>query len=529
MARMLIGTKVREQRKASGFTQAALAERVGISASYLNLIEGNRRNIAGALLKRIADALALPVERLDGAAERRLADELRELSSLPLLAPLGLGHDGAEELAARQPDWARAVVNLHRAFVDRGEAVNALSDRLHLDPMLRDSVHTLITHVAAIRSAAEILESDDRLELADRQRFVSIVAGDSRRLSSVSQTLASFFTRAQAHTRSLSPAEEVDDFVAAHDNHFPTLEAVAESLRREARLQPGQEGARLAAWLSKTHDVRVVLEDAPGSGKHAAGFDPEARTVTLGAFSSGSSRRFLLARTAALLGAQVPIQAIVDQAPELATDTARERACIALAAYVAAAVLMPYEDFRTFATSTRHDIDRLCRRFRCSFEQAAHRLTTLRRPGAEGLRFGFLRANAAGHVSKRFALPNLTLPRHGAACPLWPVHGAFQTPGSDLRAMVEFPGGERFLMMARAIDKDTPRGPLPRRLLSVMLVCDALHADALASADGLDCSSHAPHLPVGHGCRICPRADCAWRQEAPIVDAGHKVAARDVH
>src|SRR5690606_32297479 len=54
MPRTLVGPKIRDRRKALGLTQAGLAHSIGISASYLNLIESSRRPIAGALLKRVA-------------------------------------------------------------------------------------------------------------------------------------------------------------------------------------------------------------------------------------------------------------------------------------------------------------------------------------------------------------------------------------------------------------------------------------------------------------------------------------------
>ena len=42
----LTGTRLRERRQALGLRQADLAAQMGISASYLNLIEHNRRRIA---------------------------------------------------------------------------------------------------------------------------------------------------------------------------------------------------------------------------------------------------------------------------------------------------------------------------------------------------------------------------------------------------------------------------------------------------------------------------------------------------
>ncbi|MGA8007249.1 MAG: helix-turn-helix transcriptional regulator, partial [Burkholderiales bacterium] len=84
----LIGPKIRDRRRALAITQAGLAGTLGISASYLNLIEAGKRNIGGGLLKRIADALGLAVDELDGKAERRLLGDLAELAAEPLLAAL---------------------------------------------------------------------------------------------------------------------------------------------------------------------------------------------------------------------------------------------------------------------------------------------------------------------------------------------------------------------------------------------------------------------------------------------------------
>lgn len=145
---------------------------------------------------------------------------------------------------------------------------------------------------------------------------------------------------------------------------------------------------------------------------------------------------------------------------------------------------------------------------------------TLRRPGAEGVRFGFMRADAAGHVTKRFPLPRLPLPRYGNACPLWAVYAAFQNPGATLRQLAQFPGGDRYLFVARAVEKERPAFRMPRHFMSIMLACDAVQAGELVYGDGLDLSPAAPTTPVGQSCRVCVRRDCAYREEDPIIDAG---------
>src|SRR3546814_17716714 len=104
---------------------------------------------------------------------------------------------------------------------------------------------------------------------------------------------------------------------------------------------------------------------------------------------------------------------------------------------------MPYQRFLEDAVRTRYDVDLLRLLYAASVEQACHRLVTLRRPGAEGIRFAFIRSDPAGFVTKRLPLPNLPLPRYGGACPLWAVYRAFQTPEAGVRQLAEFPSSAR--------------------------------------------------------------------------------------
>jgi predicted transcriptional regulator/transcriptional regulator with XRE-family HTH domain len=518
----LIGAKIRDRRSALGVTQASLAARVGISASYLNLIESSKRNIGGSLMKRIAGELGLAIDDLDGASERRLLDDLAELTAEPLLANLHLDRAASGALAAQHGAWSRALIRLHRAWLDSNRAVGALSDRLNQDPFLGDAVHSMLTNVAAIRSSSEILETVPDLAPEEHARFVSIIAAETSRLSDVAQALAAFFDKAHTDTRSITPVEEVDDFLAERNDYFPLLEEVAEAFRRAAGIEGDCRESAIVDYLRRAHGITVVerTSDRAADAREPVAFDAGTGTVEIADSATRATRRFELAR---LAGERFDLDRAIDGAVAasslLSSDAARRRARRALSSYLAAAVLMPYEAFHSAAASSRYDIDRLMRRFDASFEQVCHRLLTLKRPGAEGVPFALMRVDAAGHVTKRFTLPDLLLPRHGNACPLWAVYHAMQTPGAIVRQLVEFPGGNRFLFMARAVEKPRPAFALPRRLMSIMLACDALHADRMVYGDGLDLSSSAPAIPVGANCRLCVRRACAYREEDPIIDA----------
>lgn len=492
MYQNLAGLKIRALRRKSGLTQGELARRAGISPSYLNLIELNKRAIGGALVDRIAAGLAVDRAELDGEAERRVVADLDEIAADPEIASPA-GHPGsAAELVGRNPGWASLVLRLHRAWLDKSEAVLALADRLNRDPFLGESVHRMLTNAASIRSAAEILEDDDGLAPADRRRFLSIVASDTQKLSDAAKSLLDFFDSAHMRVRSATPAEHVDAFILATDNYFPALEELAARFL-VSRLS-GETPEAAAERLLRAQD-RQRAEP------------PFAETT--------EARRFGLLREALRDEARAASGQLIETHPALISEQSRELAAAALAAYAAAAVLMPYEAFLEAARLHRYDLDALSRLFGVSYEQAAHRLATLRRPGAEGVRFAFMRSDASGYVTKRLPLQHLPLPRYGNACPLWAIHAAFQSPGVTVRRFGELPSGEQFLFFARAVEKQPPAAALPRHLMSVMLVCVAADASNVLYGDGIDRATAM--VPVGTICRLCPRLGCGHRQEAPLI------------
>lgn len=500
MASDLTGYKIRALRKRAGLTQAALAARAGISPSYLNLIELNRRNVAGRLLDRIAAGLGVERARLDGEAERRIVDDLNEIAVDPALTEDRPPPDGAADLVGRHPDWAALVLRLYKAYLDRSQAVMALADRLNRDPFVGESVHRMLTSVTAIRSAAEILQGGEPLSPEEFERFLAIVASDSNRLSTTAKSLVEFFESSQVRVRAATPMEHVDAFVLECRNHFPSLEDAAEAFRRET----GADADPVGPARTLVERSGVPIPDLPAN--------PE-------------SRRFQTIRLAARHFAADAVESIVEGHPALPTESSRRLAVAALHAYVAGAVLMPYESFIEAATELRCDIDALGRRFGTSYEQTAHRLATLRRPGAEGVGFAFMRSDPSGYVTKRLPLPGLPLPRYGTACPLWVIYGAFQTPGVTVRSFGELPSGERFLFFARAVEKSSPSVGMPRHLLSVMLACSADEASRVIYGDGLVRGSAM--VPVGTVCRLCHRPSCAQRQEQPLLPPPDLPATRD--
>ena len=79
-----LGAKVRVLRRSQGMTQAELARRLGISPSYLNLIEHNRRSFTADLLVKLAKILPVNLKTFSSEHDERAMAELIEVFGDPL-------------------------------------------------------------------------------------------------------------------------------------------------------------------------------------------------------------------------------------------------------------------------------------------------------------------------------------------------------------------------------------------------------------------------------------------------------------
>ena len=208
----------------AGIKQSALAREIGISASYLNLIEHNRRRIGGKLLLDIASALGVEVSALTTGAEAALVATLREAGSDTPMAPGEL--DRAEDFAGRFPGWADALAQTHRRLAALEHTIEVLSDRLTHDPQVAASVHEVLSTAASIRSTASILAEDKTLSRDWLDRFHANIDADSRRLAESSKTLVGFLDAETGEAATAgTPQEDVEAFLDAHDHGFAALEA----------------------------------------------------------------------------------------------------------------------------------------------------------------------------------------------------------------------------------------------------------------------------------------------------------------
>src|SRR6056297_2907247 len=261
--RFMIGTRIRERRVLAGIRQTDLAGRVGISPSYLNLIEHNRRRIGGKTLLRLADALGVEPSVLSEGAAATLVSGLREAAgAADDAAP---ERDRAEEFAERFPGWAGLVTELYRRDQEMERTIETLTDRLAHDPFLADSLHEVISAVTAIRSTASILAETESIGPEWTARFHRNINEDSARLTEGAQALVSYLEGApDRDAEPGSPQEEMHAVLAECGFHVPTLEratAVPGDVTRLVQAEAARGLSVPAQSLLQTAFARY-LEDA---------------------------------------------------------------------------------------------------------------------------------------------------------------------------------------------------------------------------------------------------------------------------
>lgn len=303
------------------------------------------------------------------------------------------------------------------------------------------------------------------------------------------------------------PVAESRRFLAARRNSFPLLDDAGEKLAAQI-----EEAGGLAGWLRTRHGLRVRRLPSDVMAGSMRRLDRHRDAVLIDDALDAASGHFQLALQIAYLEMRQPFDTLLKEG-QFASESGRRLARRALASYGAAAILMPYNAFAKAVEARRYDVEALARQFGTSFEQTAHRLTTLQKPGQERVPFFFIRVDPAGNVSKRLDGAGFPFARHGGSCPLWSVHRAFETPREVVTQWLELPDGERFFSIARSVTAGGGGWDAPRVERAIALCCAAEHAHRLIYTQG---ATQPQPTPIGVTCRLCHRSQCMARSAPPI-------------
>lgn len=438
-----MGPRLRRIRREMGLTQAAMAEDLGVSSSYIALMERNQRPMTAEMLLNLAKVYQLDVATLASDRSDEFSARLSGVARDPLFADLELSPMDVEDVSRSYPAMAEAVLRLYTAY------------------------------------------HDGQLALADKAGI-----GSDKNAAP-------------------DPVVEARRFLSARRNSFPLLDDQAERIATEIG---GADG--FVSYFKEKHKLRVRRLPPDVMMGAVRRLDRHRNEIALDDTLDGASRAFQLALQIAYLDMRETIDAALADGG-FTSENSERLARRALANYAAGALMMPYRSFVKAAESRKYDLEALSRQFGASFEQVAHRLTTLQKPGQEGVPFFFIRVDAAGNVSKRLDGAGFPFARHGGSCPLWSLHHAFRRPREIITEWVELPDGEKFFSIVRTVTAGGGAYGMPRIERAVALGCEAKHAHRLVYAQDRDQAAETP-APIGVACRLCHRIECTARAEPPI-------------
>ncbi len=449
-----LGAKIRSLRKKHQMAQANLAEHIGISPSYLNLMEHDKRPVTAPVLLEVARLFDVDLKSFSDQGTEQTVSELAEVFGDEMFEGHDLNINEVREFAAQSPDVARAVVRMYQSFQETREQMQTIASRLN----------------------------DQDMPGVEPWRL---------------------------------PSEEVNDLIQRNRNYFPTLESAARSLWKKAELEQTNLYPGLVDYLRDAHGIEVRIVEAHPAERAVRRYDPKRKVLMLSELLGSNTLNFQLAHQICLLDHTDMLDQIASDR-HLTTDESRSLARVAMANYFAGAVLMPYDDFLETAREQRYDIDMLGHRFRVSFEQVAHRLTTLRKPGNEGIAFHFMRVDVAGNISKRFSASGIQFARFSGVCPRWNLVTSFMTPGQINTQVSQMPDGQVYFCVARTVNRGERGFHAPPAQHSICLGCQVDEARKMVYSDGVDLENLDTAVPVGVTCKLCDRMDCEQRAFPPM-------------
>ena len=448
-----IGPKIRAFRRQLGIQANILSNQLNISPSYLNLIESGKRKIDGDLVLKVCKELKIELSDLTGKSDLNLENNISELLSDDLFEELDILGPEVKDLVNTNPKIAKALIKLGDNFKQKD--------------------HDIVNRVENI--SGKII--------------------DSRK--------ASF------------PGEVISDFLQENKNFFPKLENFANIIFDKIKQNNRTRYIALCDFLKSEYGIRVK-DVIPEEGKPFSKiFKIKEKELLLSDYLSLETKKLFAAAQVAQEGASAEIDKYLSTF-NFPTNESKKLTRVALLNYCGAAILMPYELFHKECKELKYDLELLQNTFATSFEQVAHRVTCLQDPNLPGIPFHFLRVDVAGNISKRFSLSGIEIPRYGGACPRWNVYSAFSRPGVIQAAVSKMTNGEKYVCIAKTVEKGVGRYGQKKSMLSIGLGCEAKYAKEFVYTENLDLNDKKSELPIGVSCRTCDRLDCSQRAFPPL-------------
>ena len=448
-----IGHKIRTKRRKLGVSQLDLSKKLFISPSYLNLIESGKRKINVDLLLKLSNELGIEISDISKKADTNLYQNLMDLLGDNLFENLDITNFEIKELVNTNPLIAKALIKLGDNYKKKNQDI--------------------VSKVENISG-----------------KFI-----DGRKNS--------------------FPGEVVSDFLQENENYFPKLEEFASNFFNKIQSNNRVGYSSICDYLFNKHGIEVKDVVPDEKKPFTKQFDLEKKKFLVSDYLNLETKKLYSGAQVAQLEASEVIDEYLNSF-SFPSEESKKLSKVALLNYAGAAIIMPYKPFYEECIKQRYDVELLQNTFAVSFEQVAHRITCLQDPKMKGIPFHMLRADVAGNISKRFSLSGIEIPRYGGACPRWNIYKAFTMPGKINAAVSKMSNGDKYVCIARTVEKGIGKHGMEKTLLSIGLGCQVKYAKDFVYADSLNLNDKKTETPIGVNCRTCDRMDCQQRAFPPL-------------
>ncbi|MEM9500948.1 MAG: short-chain fatty acyl-CoA regulator family protein [Pseudomonadota bacterium] len=234
---LLAGPSLRRLRKREGLTQAAMAASLGISPSYLNLIERNQRPLSARVLVQVIERFDFDPRSLREDEAIGGVDGLIRRMSDKRFADLGIDREEVQEFLAAAPQAAAAFARLY----DNAGADIARQE----DPTAeaRQAVERWQNHFADMDHWAEGVSDELRLSRGDISAALRERLRERHQISVrilPAEVMPGMVTRLDLHARQL----QVSEMLPGAARRFQIARQVG-ALERRDEIETLVEGAKL--------------------------------------------------------------------------------------------------------------------------------------------------------------------------------------------------------------------------------------------------------------------------------------------
>jgi XRE family transcriptional regulator, fatty acid utilization regulator len=256
VAKMFSGARLRRLRIERGLTQAALAQALDLSTSYVNQLENDQRPITVPVLLALTERFDLSAQYFSSDTDARLVADLSDVFT-EAAAERAVSRAQIEEFVARMPEIGRSLVAVHRRLRDATEELEGYRSR----------------------ASAETSQAPERP----------------------------------------MPFEEVRDFFYDRNNYIGDLDVAAEQMFADSGMRVGGLDTRLSELMRERFGITVVIDDAlPETAKRR--YHEDTKVLRVARWLMPGQRAFQIATQLALLSQSDLISAIVATDDQLSAE-----------------------------------------------------------------------------------------------------------------------------------------------------------------------------------------------------------------